>query len=63
MVVAKARAVRGGRSAVRTQILDVSYRLFCRHGIRAVGVDTIVEHAGVAKMSFYRHFPSKEAPR
>ena len=61
MVVAKARAVRGGRSAVRTQILDVSYRLFCRHGIRAVGVDTIVEHAGVAKMSFYRHFPSKEA--
>ena len=64
MVVAKAsreRGVQGGRSVARTQILDVSYRLFCRHGIRAVGVDTIVEHAGVAKMSFYRHFPSKEA--
>src|SRR5260221_14117728 len=29
-------------------------------GLRAVGVDTIIARAGVAKMTFYRHFRSKE---
>lgn len=48
-------------SEVHDRILKVSYGLFCRHGIRAVGVDTIIERAGVAKMSFYRHFGSKDA--
>jgi AcrR family transcriptional regulator len=38
----------------------VAYELFSRRGIRAVGVDTIVAEAGVAKMTFYRHFPSKD---
>ncbi len=33
--------------------------LFSRHGIRAVGVDTVVAHSGVAKMTLYRHYPSK----
>jgi AcrR family transcriptional regulator len=41
-------------------VLDAAYDLFTRQGIRAVGVDTIVDQAGVAKMTFYRHFPSKE---
>lgn len=34
--------------------------LFYRHGVRAVGVDAIIAAAGVAKASFYRHFPSKD---
>jgi AcrR family transcriptional regulator len=34
--------------------------LFSHQGIRAVGVDTIVARAGVARMTFYRHFPSKD---
>jgi hypothetical protein len=34
--------------------------LFLRHGFRAVGVDTIVAEAGVAKMTLYAHFPSKD---
>ncbi len=38
----------------------VAYDLFCRHGIRAVGVDTIIEQSGVAKMTLYRHFGSKD---
>ncbi len=44
----------------RERILDAAYPLFSRSGIRAVGVDTIVEAAGVAKMTLYRNFPSKD---
>lgn len=42
------------------RILDSSYELFSRHGVRAVGVDTIVARAGVAKMTLYRYFASKD---
>ncbi len=34
--------------------------LFYRKGIRAIGVETIVKQAGVAKISLYRNFPSKD---
>jgi AcrR family transcriptional regulator len=44
----------------RERILNTAYDLFSRHGVRAVGVDRIVAEAGVAKMSLYRHFPSKD---
>jgi AcrR family transcriptional regulator len=44
----------------RERILDTARRLFYRDGFRAVGIDTIVAEAGVAKMSLYRHFPSKD---
>ena len=44
----------------RERILQTSERLFYRDGYRAVGVDTIVAESGVAKMSLYRHFPSKD---
>ena len=47
-------------SSARERLLAVAYDLFSRRGIRAVGVDTIVAQAGVAKMTFYRHFPSKD---
>jgi AcrR family transcriptional regulator len=47
-------------SPVRDRILDASYELFSRRGIRAVGVDELIERAGVAKASLYRHFPSKD---
>lgn len=47
------------RSA-RARILDTASDLFYRQGIRAVGIDTIVEQSGVAKMSLYRHFASKD---
>ncbi len=40
--------------------MSTAYTLFCRHGIRAVGVDTIIERSGVAKMTLYRHFKSKD---
>jgi AcrR family transcriptional regulator len=40
--------------------MATAYTLFCRHGIRAVGIDTIIEQSGVAKMTMYRHFDSKD---
>lgn len=48
-------------SPVRERIFSVARELFWQHGIRAVGVDRIAEQAGTNKMSFYRHFPSKDA--
>jgi AcrR family transcriptional regulator len=44
----------------RDRIVETAYDLFSRHGVRAVGVDRIVAESGVAKMSLYRHFPSKD---
>jgi AcrR family transcriptional regulator len=48
-------------SDARQRILDAAYDLFSRHGIRAVGVDAIIERSGVARMTLYRHFGSKDA--
>jgi AcrR family transcriptional regulator len=45
---------------VRGRVLQAAYGLFCREGINAVGIDRIVAEAGVAKMSLYRHFRSKD---
>ena len=47
-------------SKVRERILDVATQLFYQRGIQAVGVDAIITKADVARMSFYRHFKSKE---
>ncbi len=44
----------------RERILDAAYGLFSRHGIRAVGIDTIIARSGVARMTLYRHFASKD---
>jgi AcrR family transcriptional regulator len=44
----------------RERILRTAYDLFRRHGIQAIGVDRIVAEAGVAKMTLYRHFRSKD---
>jgi AcrR family transcriptional regulator len=46
--------------SARERILETAYELFSRHGVRAVGVDRIVADSGVAKMSLYRHFRSKD---
>jgi AcrR family transcriptional regulator len=51
----------GDRSVMsaRERILDTAYELFSRHGLRAVGVDRIIDESDVARKTFYRHFPSK----
>lgn len=48
------------RDGVRRRILDAAAELFYREGVRAVGVDRIAAEAGVAKMSLYYHFRSKD---
>jgi AcrR family transcriptional regulator len=50
----------GPMLSARERILETAYDLFSRHGVRAVGVDRIVASSGVAKMSLYRHFHSKD---
>lgn len=47
-------------SEARERILDTAYELFSRRGIRAVGVDEVVDRAEVAKATLYRHFRSKD---
>jgi AcrR family transcriptional regulator len=42
------------------RIFKVAADLFYNEGIRAVGVETIVKKAGVAKISLYRKFASKD---
>ena len=47
-------------SPARDRILDAAFRLFYARGIRAVGVDLIIAESGVAKATFYKHFPAKD---
>lgn len=51
----------GETTSARERLLSTAYELFSHQGIRAVGVETIINRANVAKMTFYRHFPSKDA--
>lgn len=50
----------GDRASVRDRILDTANELFYQEGVRAVGVDLVVEKSGVAKTSLYRHFATKD---
>ena len=45
--------------SARERILRTAHDLFYRDGIRATGVDKVIAEAGVTKVTFYRHFPSK----
>ncbi|WP_312113264.1 TetR/AcrR family transcriptional regulator [Brevibacillus reuszeri] len=52
-------AVKNKKSA-KDRILQVASDLFYKEGIRAVGIDRVIEESGVAKASFYRNFASKD---
>jgi AcrR family transcriptional regulator len=47
-------------SAARARILATADRLFYGEGIRAVSVDRVVDESAVTRVTFYRHFPSKD---
>lgn len=47
-------------SAARERLVDSALALFQREGFHAAGVDRILAEAGVAKMTLYNHFRSKE---
>ncbi len=46
--------------SARRRLLETATRLFYEGGIHAVGIDRIIAEAGVAKATFYNHFPSKD---
>lgn len=48
-------------SEARLRILDTARDLFYRNGYRATGINEIIQKSGVAKATFYAHFPSKES--
>jgi AcrR family transcriptional regulator len=48
------------RQGARERILATAYELFSHRGIHDVGVDELVERAGVAKATLYKHFASKD---
>jgi AcrR family transcriptional regulator len=54
------RSVRTDGATAQAQLLDAAQELFYRDGIRAIGIDAVVERAGVNKMSLYRRFASKD---
>jgi AcrR family transcriptional regulator len=47
-------------SAARERILTTATALFISTGIRVVGVDRLIDEAGVARATFFRHFPRKD---
>ncbi|MGH3143464.1 MAG: TetR/AcrR family transcriptional regulator [Gaiellales bacterium] len=49
-----------GDASARDRILHSAAVLFPGARIRVTGVDALIEGAGVAKATFYRHFPSKD---
>jgi AcrR family transcriptional regulator len=53
--------VRTGHSEPVDRILATAYELFSHRGVRDVGINELIERSGVAKSTFYRHFPSKDA--
>ncbi|MBV9351818.1 MAG: TetR/AcrR family transcriptional regulator [Mycobacterium sp.] len=59
MAIPDVRGTRPGSSA-RERIVAAAYELFTRRGIRAVGMDEVIERAGVARATVYRHFGSKD---
>ena len=71
VVAAHQAAVVGGRlgatdavapsSTPRQRVLAAASLLFAENGVARTGVDTLIDAAGVAKATFYRHFPSKDA--
>ncbi len=58
--VSRTRAGSVDMESGRERVMRAAYDLFSRDGIRSVGVDTVIAEAGVAKMTLYRNFPSKE---
>lgn len=43
------------------RLVAAAIELVYRHGFGAVGIDNVIEAAGVTKTTFYKHFESREA--
>jgi len=47
-------------SSRRDDLVETALRLFYTHGFTATGIDRILTESGVAKMTLYKHFRSKD---
>jgi AcrR family transcriptional regulator len=58
----KAQTTKGPRAAsARERLLEAANELFYDEGVHTVGIDRVIERAGVAKASLYSTFGSKDA--
>ena len=57
---APAPAVKAERRSARERLLAAAEELFYEEGINTVGIDRVIERAGVAKASLYDTFGSKD---
>src|SRR6478736_7725595 len=48
------------RTSARERLLDAANELFYAEGVQTVGIDRVIEQAGVAKASLYNTFGSKD---
>src|SRR6476659_2286518 len=60
MLTSRPPQTRAAAPEARERLLDTAYELFAARGVRDVGIDEIIERAGVAKATMYRHFPAKD---
>jgi len=60
-VTARPSARQTRANETRARIFASATELFAKHGYHATTVDKIASHAGVAKGTFFIHFPSKGA--
>ena len=49
-----------GKDAPRERILATASELFYQQGYRATGINEVIKQSGVAKATFYSHFPAKD---
>jgi TetR/AcrR family transcriptional repressor of nem operon len=57
----RTRSTEGRREETRQRILTAAGQLFREHGIDGIGVDAVMQQAGLTHGGFYLHFPSKES--
>jgi len=48
------------QGSMRDRLIEAANELFYAQGLRAVSVDKVIERAGTTKVTFYRHFQSKD---
>jgi TetR/AcrR family transcriptional regulator, transcriptional repressor for nem operon len=57
----RTHSTEGRREETRQRILTAAGQLFREHGIDGIGVDAVMQQAGLTHGGFYLHFPSKES--
>lgn len=57
---AAAGAASTDKLSMRERILEAAARLFYARGIRAVSAEKIIAEVGITKVTFYRHFRTKD---